>query len=71
MTLLVGTRKGLFSLERGRTGWEIDSTEFLGEPVTAAVVAPDGATYAALGTTQVSVSAHRSCVALCADTENR
>ena len=38
MTLLVGTRKGLFTLERGRQGWQIESTDFLGEPVTAAVV---------------------------------
>ncbi len=50
MTLLVGTRKGLFELERGRKGWEIDSTHFLGEQVSTAVVGHDGATYAALGT---------------------
>ena len=50
MTLLVGTRKGLFTLERGRKGWQIECTDFLGEPVTAAVVGHDGATYAALGT---------------------
>lgn len=50
MTLMVGTRKGLFMFEHGRSGWSIDSSHFLGEPVTAAVVGRDGATYAALGT---------------------
>ncbi len=50
MSLLVGTRKGLFSLERRVGGWEIDTVDFLGEPVSAAVVGHDGAAYAALGT---------------------
>ncbi len=50
MSLLVGTRKGLFTLEQGAHGWEIAGVDFLGEPVTAGVVGPDGATYAALGT---------------------
>ncbi|MBI4882768.1 MAG: exo-alpha-sialidase [Actinobacteria bacterium] len=50
MTLLVGTRKGLFSIERDRDRWQIDTVDFLGESVTAAVVGRDGATYAALGT---------------------
>ncbi|MEQ1700658.1 MAG: exo-alpha-sialidase [Ilumatobacteraceae bacterium] len=50
MSLLVGTRKGLFTLERGVTGWEIERVDFLGEPVTAGVVGHDGAVYAALGT---------------------
>ena len=50
MELLVGTRTGLFTLVPGSRGWAIDTVEFLGEPVTAAVVGHDGATYAALGT---------------------
>ena len=50
MSLLVGTRKGLFTLERGRTAWQIEHVDFLGEPVTTGVVGHDGATYAALGT---------------------
>ena len=50
MHLLVGTRKGLFTLvPRGDT-WTVDSVDFLGEPVTAAVVGHDGTTFAALGT---------------------
>lgn len=50
MSLLVGTRKGLFTLERGPTAWQIEHVDFLGEPVTTGVVGHDGATYAALGT---------------------
>jgi len=50
MSLLVGTRKGLFTLERGAAGWQIDHVDFLGEPVTAGLVGHDRATYAALGT---------------------
>ena len=38
MSLLVGTRKGLFTFERGAAGWAIAQVDFLGEPVTAAVV---------------------------------
>ena len=37
MSLLVGTRKGLFTLERGRTAWQIEHVDFLGEPVTTLV----------------------------------
>lgn len=45
--LLVGTRKGLFELTRGKDRWDIADTHFLGDPVTA-VLAHDGATLAAL-----------------------
>lgn len=50
MSLLVGTRKGLFTLERTGAAWTIDHVDFIGEPVTAAVVGHDGTIYAALGT---------------------
>ena len=50
MSLFVGTRKGLFTFERSAAGWEITGVDFLGEPVTAAVVGHSGAAYAALGT---------------------
>jgi hypothetical protein len=50
MNALVGTRKGLFTLEQSNGGWRIEHVDFLGEPVTAAVVDGDGATFAALGT---------------------
>jgi len=49
MTVLVGTRKGLFTFDDDH-GWEITGVDFLGEPVTAAVEGRDGALYAALGT---------------------
>lgn len=49
-TLLVGTRKGLFTLERKASTWAVADVAFLGEPVTAVVTAPDGPTLVALGT---------------------
>ena len=33
-TLHLGTRKGLFTLRRKTSGWQIDRVDFLGEPVT-------------------------------------
>jgi hypothetical protein len=33
-TLMVGTRKGLFTLKRKHDRWEIADVEFLGDPVT-------------------------------------
>jgi photosystem II stability/assembly factor-like uncharacterized protein len=50
MLALVGTRKGLFTLEHHGGGWSIDNVEFLGEAVPCGTVAPDGTTYAGLGT---------------------
>lgn len=50
MPLLVGTRKGLFTITRSGSDWAISDVAFLGEPVTATVVDADGTTYAALGT---------------------
>jgi hypothetical protein len=49
-TLLVGTRKGLFTLIERSGRWAIDRVDFPGEPVSAGVVDADGTTYAALGT---------------------
>ena len=47
--LLVSTRKGLFTVDRGATGWRIANTAFLAENVTLAHVDPrDGGWYAAL-----------------------
>ncbi|MDB5312683.1 MAG: hypothetical protein JWO38_6885 [Gemmataceae bacterium] len=47
--LLVSTRKGLFTVDRGPTGWEVRQTAFLGENVTLAHADPrDGSWYAAL-----------------------
>ena len=35
--LLIGTRKGLFAVERGARGWDIAGAHLLGEPVTMAL----------------------------------
>ncbi|MGE5145424.1 MAG: exo-alpha-sialidase [Candidatus Eiseniibacteriota bacterium] len=45
--LYVGTRKGLFELRRGKDGWNIVETQFLGDPVSA-VLADGDALFAAL-----------------------
>ena len=48
-TLLVSTRKGLFVLERGDSGWAIAHVAFLGDKVALALAdARDGTWYAAL-----------------------
>ena len=46
--LHVGTRKGLFELRHRKGTWEIVSTHFLGDPVSALLAEADGAVYAAL-----------------------
>jgi len=46
--LHVATRKGLFELARGGGRWEVAEAQFLGDPVSAVLAAPDGALYAAL-----------------------
>lgn len=47
--LLVSTRKGLFTVDRGASSWQIGGVSFLGENVTLAHVDPrDGGWYAAL-----------------------
>lgn len=45
--IIVGTRKGLFELERIKGGWDIVGTQFLGEPVSA-VLGYGSTTWAAL-----------------------
>ncbi len=48
-TLRLGTRKGLFTLRKGPSGWKIDRVDFLGEPVTMFLEDHrDGALYACL-----------------------
>ncbi len=46
--LHVGTRKGLFELERRGSHWEVAAAHFLGEPVSAVLEDADGALFAAL-----------------------
>jgi len=50
MRLLVGTRKGLFRIERRRDGWHIGEPEFLGVPILNAKSDPrDGSVWACAG----------------------
>jgi hypothetical protein len=56
----LSTRKGLFELQRGSTGWDIGPSHFLGEPVSIALADPrDGALYAALNLGHFGVKLHR------------
>lgn len=59
--MLVSTKKGLFTIDRGAGGWAVARTAFLGEPVTAALRDPrDGTLYAALRLGHFGVHLHRS-----------
>jgi len=58
--MLVSTRKGLFTVERGNGGWSVAATAFLGDNVTLALRdARDGASYAALNHGHFGVKLHR------------
>ena len=58
--LLVSTRKGLFTVAREATGWEIDRVDFLGDNVTLTMTDPrDGTRYAALDHGHFGVKLHR------------
>lgn len=63
-TLLIGTRKGLFVIERegrGDSAWRIAAHHFAGEPVTQLLADPrDGAWYAALRLGHFGVKLHKS-----------
>jgi photosystem II stability/assembly factor-like uncharacterized protein len=58
-TLLVGTRKGLFVLRNTGKAWVLQSTHFLGEPVSYALATPQG-WFAALRLGHFGVKLHRS-----------
>ena len=60
-TLLVATRKGLFTVRRAPHGWEIDDhVSFLGDPVSVVLAdARDGALYAALDHGHFGCKIHR------------
>jgi hypothetical protein len=59
--ILVATRKGLFTVARGASGWAISAAEFLGDNVSIALHDPrDGARYAALDHGHFGVKLHRS-----------
>lgn len=57
---LIATRKGLFELARADGGWVIDSSHFLGDPVTMMLSdRRDGTLYAALNLGHFGVKLHR------------
>jgi hypothetical protein len=59
--ILIGTRKGLFTIARTVNGWMIAATDFLGVPVTTVLRdARDGALYAALKHGHFGPKLHRS-----------
>src|SRR5262249_58592255 len=63
--LIVGTRKGLFTVERNGTGrsgaWAVTVASFLGDPVTAVLPDPrGGAVFAALRHGHFGAKLHRS-----------
>ena len=57
--LLVGTRKGLFTIERRRDGWKTNLIGFPGVPVTNALT-DGGAVYAAIKHGHFGPKLHRS-----------
>jgi hypothetical protein len=60
-TLLVSTRKGLFTVARKAGEWAIAATDFLGDNVTLTLTDPrDGRRYAALDHGHFGVKLHRS-----------
>jgi hypothetical protein len=60
-TLIVSTRKGLFVVERGGTGWQITRSAFVGDNVTLSLAdGRDGTWYAALDHGHFGVKLHRS-----------
>jgi hypothetical protein len=60
-TLLISTRKGLFTVSRRATGWEIVKADFLGDNVTLTLTDPrNGRTYVALDHGHFGVKVHRS-----------
>ncbi len=61
-TLLAGSRKGLFVLERStQPSWQITALHFAGEPVSQVLADPrDGAWYAALRLGHFGIKLHRS-----------
>jgi hypothetical protein len=60
-TLLVGSRKGLFAIEKAASGWRLGAPHFPGEPVTQLLADPhDGTWYAALRLGHFGVKLKRS-----------
>ena len=59
-TILVSTRKGLFTVNRGRGGWAVSNGDFVGDNVTLTLHdRRDDTTYAALNHGHFGVKLHR------------
>jgi len=59
-TILVSTRKGLFTVSRGRGGWAVSNGDFVGDNVTLTMHDPrDGSDYAALNHGHFGIKLHR------------
>src|SRR6059036_3602259 len=59
--LWIGTKKGLFTLERGASGWKISRTSFLGDHVTIVTPHPrENIWFAALDHGHFGAKIHRS-----------
>ena len=59
--ILIGTRKGLFTVERTASGWDVTGASFLGDNVPMLLTDPrDGAVYAALDHGHFGTKLHRS-----------
>ncbi len=59
--LLIGTRKGLFDIQRSRGTWTIAKTHFLGDPISMHLADPrDGTCYAAQALGHFGVKLQRS-----------
>jgi photosystem II stability/assembly factor-like uncharacterized protein len=60
-TLYLGTRKGLFRIDRGGGGWDVGRVSFLGDVVSMVLPDPrDGALFAGLGLGHFGVKLRRS-----------
>lgn len=59
--IYVGTRKGLFAIDRASAGWRVTCAHFVGDPVSLVMIDPrDGAVYAALDHGHFGVKLHKS-----------
>ena len=59
-SILVSTRKGLFTVKRGRGGWSVSDGDFVGDNVTLTLHDPrDGTDYAALNHGHFGIKLHR------------
>ena len=58
--LLVGTRKGLFCIERNASGWDLNHATLLGDPITMVLADRNGYIHAAVEHGHFGVQLKRS-----------